>query len=80
MRYGEMFANFAALLLLATIVFGFFFLFGELLWPPRYASMVLLPRVDAMTTASTRKTCDPAPCLPESFDSNMLASRPEDGP
>ncbi|AZN98775.1 polymerase [Mesorhizobium sp. M9A.F.Ca.ET.002.03.1.2] len=78
MRYGEMFANLAMLLLLALTVGGIFLLFGEPLWPPRHANMVLVSELDAVTTASTRKSCDPAPCLPDTLDADKLPSRPMD--
>lgn len=78
MRYGEMFANLAALLLVALTVGGIFLLFGEPLWPRRHANMVRMPELDAVTTASTRKICDPVPCLPDTFDTDMLPSRPMD--
>jgi hypothetical protein len=76
MRYGEMFANLAALLLLALTVGSIFLLFGEPLWPQRHANMVRVSELDAVTTASTRKICDPVPCLPDTFDPETLPSRP----
>jgi hypothetical protein len=76
MRYGEMFANLAALLLLALTVGSIFLLFGEPLWPQRHANMVRVSELDAVTTASTRKICDPVPCLPDTFDPDTLPSRP----
>lgn len=80
MRYGEIFANATALLLLALMVGGIFILFGEPLWPRHYARMVLVPDIDAMATASFRTRCAPSPCLPDTIDQTMLAPRPEDGP
>ncbi|MER8710419.1 hypothetical protein NKH49_33890 [Mesorhizobium sp. M1088] len=52
MRYGEIFANATALLLVALMVGGIFILFGEPLWPRHYARRVLVTNIDAMATAS----------------------------
>jgi hypothetical protein len=76
MRIGELLANVLTALLLAAVVCCIFFLFGKPLWPQRYARMVLLANVDAGATASRRSTCDPATCLPETFDLSVLAPRP----
>ncbi|MER8579588.1 polymerase [Mesorhizobium sp. M1423] len=80
MRYGEIFANATALLLVALMVGGIFILFGEPLWPRHYARMVLVTDIDAMTTASVRTSCAPTPCLPDTVDQTMLTPRPEGGP
>ncbi|MER9596757.1 polymerase [Mesorhizobium sp. M0244] len=79
MRYGEIFANATALLLLGLMIGGIFVLFGEPLWPRHYARMVLVTNIDAMATASVRTSCAPSPCLPNTIDQTMLAPRPEDG-
>ncbi|MER9130362.1 polymerase [Mesorhizobium sp. M0768] len=80
MRYGEIFANVTALMLLALMIGGVFVLFGEPLWPRHYARMVLVTDIDAMTTASVRTTCLPSPCLPDTINHTVLTPRPEDGP
>ncbi|MER8864833.1 polymerase [Mesorhizobium sp. M0751] len=80
MRYGEIFANVTALMLLALMIGGVFVLFGEPLWPRHYARMVLVTDIDAMTTASVRTSCSSTPCLPDTVDRIMLTARPQDGP
>jgi hypothetical protein len=68
MRLIEIFTDVLTALILASFVCGIFLLFGNPLFPPRYAKMVLLPGLDAMTTASSRMESSATLSLPDSVD------------
>lgn len=75
MQFVEIIANLLAALLLTCVVAIVYSLAGRPLWPEREAKMVILFPPDVMTTASVG-----APThlrLPDTFDTRLLQSRPE---